>query len=191
MISIYWISEFLGTCNYKWKSELRKIAMFFFVYIVLFECRRTSIYRKIGGCIKEHIYMIDMMFVKLQCTPTSTQLDSWFKHNLSFANKGFLTQCTRRVKQGLIMSTSFSIKVNPRNCFMTNIDTNDSSCTIFWGRYTQLAKWRGLNIAFCSAQSFITSTNPCMHGEAILIVKEMSALITCAYCKYDLMYAFQ
>ena len=38
---------------------------------------------------------------------------------------------------------------------------------------------------------FRTSTNPCTHGEAILIVKEMSALITWAYCKYDLMYAFQ
>ena len=37
----------------------------------------------------------------------------------------------------------------------------------------------------------ITSTNPCTHGKAILIVKEMSALIIVVFCKYNLIYAFQ
>ena len=37
----------------------------------------------------------------------------------------------------------------------------------------------------------VTSTNPCTHGKAILIVKEMSALIIVVFCKYNLIYAFQ
>ena len=38
---------------------------------------------------------------------------------------------------------------------------------------------------------YVTSTNPCTHGKAILIVKEMSPLIIAVFCKYNLMYAFQ
>ena len=43
---------------------------------------------------------------------------------------------------------------------------------------------------FYAWQKCLESRNPCMHGKALLIVKEMSALIK-AYCKSDLMCSLQ